>query len=154
MKKTINLMLAAGTLALAGCGQQKNNPEVQPGAEPARPAAAANISAAESAPAPVDFAKLKGRWERPDGGYVLEILEIAPDGKASAGYFNPSPIKVEGAQVSSEDGKLKLFLTLRDTNYPGCTYSLTYDPQTDQLFGKYYQAAVQQTYDVAFARLK
>jgi hypothetical protein len=43
---------------------------------------------------------------------------------------------------------------LRDANYPGCTYNLKYDPQTDQLFGQYFQAALQETFDVTFARVK
>jgi hypothetical protein len=39
-------------------------------------------------------------------------------------------------------------------NYPGCTYTLRYDATADQLFGQYFQATQQQTYDVTFARLK
>ena len=31
---------------------------------------------------------------------------------------------------------------------------MAYDAKNDQLFGEYFQAAQQQTYDVAFARLK
>src|SRR6266850_2054637 len=32
---------------------------------------------------------LKGRWLRPDGGYVLEIRDINPDGMMDVAYFNP-----------------------------------------------------------------
>ncbi len=75
-------------------------------------------------------------------------------GKLDAAYFNPSPINVAQAQASKGDGQLKVFVELRDVNYPGCTYNLTYDAATDQLTGKYYQAVVQETYDIAFARVK
>jgi hypothetical protein len=49
---------------------------------------------------------------------------------------------------------LRVFIELRDVNYPGSTYQLTYDPADDRLKGSYYQAALQETYEVAFARLK
>ena len=71
-----------------------------------------------------------------------------------AGYFNPSPIKVSIARAYQEGGDIKVFIELRDENYPGCTYKLSYDAKSDQLFGQYYQASMQQTYDVAFGRLK
>jgi hypothetical protein len=155
MRQPILVIIAASTLALAGCGQQAANPETKP----ATPAEVSTNTPPQNAPqvaatATADFSTLKGRWERPDGGYVLEIRDIAADGQAEAGYFNPSPIKVESARASSEGGTLKVFVTLRDVNYPGCTYTLAYDAQSDQLFGKYYQAAAQQTYDIVFARLK
>ena len=47
----------------------------------------------------------------------------------------------------------KVFIELRDTNYPGPTYTLTYDPKEDQLKGVYFQAALQQSYDVVFVRM-
>jgi hypothetical protein len=39
-------------------------------------------------------------------------------------------------------------------NYPGSTYTLEHNPQSDQLFGQYFQAAMQQTFEVVFARVK
>jgi len=149
------VLIAAAMLVFSGCGQQKTNSETTDAASGAKPAEFLSSSSAPVASTTsVDFSRLKGRWERPDGGYVLEIRDIAADGKADAGYFNPSPIKVESAQVSSDSGVFKVFVILRDVNYPGCTYTLAYDSQTDQLVGKYYQATAQQTYDIAFARLK
>ena len=41
-----------------------------------------------------DFQPLMGRWQRTDGGYVIEIGRIDADGKLTAGYFNPRPINV------------------------------------------------------------
>ena len=71
-----------------------------------------------------------------------------------AGYFNPRPINVSRAEASQEGTTTKVFIELRDTNYPGSTYTLTYDPQSDQLKGVYFQAALQQSFDVVFVRLK
>ena len=48
----------------------------------------------------------------------------------------------------------EVVVELRDTGYPGCTYTLEYNPQSDQLFGQYFQAAQQATYEVVFARMK
>ena len=58
------------------------------------------------------------------------------------------------ARAYQEGGLTLVFIELRDQNYPGCTYTLTYDARSDQLFGQYYQATMQQTFDVTFARLK
>ncbi len=100
------------------------------------------------------FDRLKGRWRRPDGGYVLEIREVEASGKMDAGYFNPRPINLSRKEASQEGTTTKVFIELRDTNYPGSTYTLTYDPQSDQLKGVYFQAALQQSFDVVFVRLK
>ena len=39
-------------------------------------------------------------------------------------------------------------------HYPGSTYKLMYDPKQDQLRGTYFQAALGQTFDVYFVRMK
>lgn len=102
----------------------------------------------------VDYQFLKGKWQRADGGYILEIQSVTADGKMEAGYFNPNPIHVAKAEATAEGGARKVFVELRDVNYPGSTYTLTYDSATDSLQGVYYQAALQQTYDVVFERMK
>lgn len=97
---------------------------------------------------------LKGKWLRPDGGYTIDIRSIDPaSGKVEAAYFNPNPIKVATAQVRQENSGLNLFIELRDAGYPGCTYKLSYDRQHDQLKGVYYQAAVQESYNIYFIRV-
>jgi len=106
-----------------------------------------------SAVAP-SFQPLTGRWLRPDGGYVLEIRDVGPAGTLTAAYFNPQPIKVAKAEALQERGTIKVFLELRDVGYPGSMYTLTYDPASDQLKGAYFQAALRQSFDVAFVRLK
>jgi len=100
------------------------------------------------------FEVLVGRWLRPDGGYIIQIQSIEAGGKMGAGYFNPRPINVSKAQAKKETGKIKVFVELSDVGYSGSTYTLTYDPKDDVLLGVYYQAAVKQSYDVYFTRMK
>jgi hypothetical protein len=47
-----------------------------------------------------------------------------------------------------------VFVELRDTNYPGSTYTMIYDPRDDVLKGIYYQAAIQESYEIVFVRMK
>lgn len=97
---------------------------------------------------------LKGRWLRPDGGYVLEIQNVKPDGEMEAAYFNPRPIHVAIAKMSQSGPETKVFVELRDTGYPGSAYNLVYDPENDQLKGIYSQATLHQDFDVYFVRMK
>lgn len=100
-----------------------------------------------------DYSKVVGRWQRTDADYVLEIRNSdAATGRLEAVYLNPNPIRVSRAEASQEGGKTKVFVELQDVGYPGCTYRLTYFPQTDQLYGVYYQAALGQSFDVEFGR--
>jgi hypothetical protein len=102
----------------------------------------------------VAFDRLQGPWLRPDGGYVIDIRDVDASGKMHAGYFNPRPINVSQAEASREGDTTKVFIELRDVNYPGATYNLTYDPERDQLRGVYYQPALRQSFDVFFIRMK
>ncbi len=114
-----------------------------------------STSTSTSAPgaAAVGRGVLVGRWQRADGDYVIDVRSVdATTGRLEAGYFNPQPIHVSRAEATEDDGKLKVFLELQDVNYPGCTYRLSYFPQTDQLYGVYFQAAVGESYDVEFTR--
>ena len=97
---------------------------------------------------------LIGRWIRPDGGYVLELKKIGKDNTLKAVYFNPQPIKVFKAEWKGKQGIIKVFVELRDVNYPGSKYNLQYDPKTDRLKGTYFQAVYGETYDVEFVRDK
>jgi hypothetical protein len=100
------------------------------------------------------FDKLNGRWLRPDGGYVLEIRAIDAGGKMAAVYLNPRPINIAKAEATRDGTTLKVFVELRAPNYPGSTYTLTYDREHDQLRGNYFQAVQQQNFDVYFVRMK
>ena len=144
---TFHLSVATAiTLLLTACDKSKPETDAAP------PLAAPNTPEASLPKSP--FAGLVGRWERPDGGYVMEFRSVDANAKIEAAYFNPGPIRVESAKVTNDSGLTKVFVVLRDVNYPGCTYDLTLDTKTDQLYGKYFQATQQQTYDVAFTRLK
>jgi hypothetical protein len=105
----------------------------------APPAAKESVLPSE---AKTEFESLKGSWLRPDGGFVVEIREINVSGKMVAAYFNPRPISVSRAEASQEGTATKVFIELRDTNYPGATYTLTYNPVSDQLRGSAYPEEV------------
>ena len=100
------------------------------------------------------FQTLNGRWLRLDGGYVFEIRAVDPSGKIDALYFNPRPINIAKAEATHVGSKLNVFVELRAPNYPGSTYTLVYDPKQDQLRGTYFQAALGQSFDVYFVRMK
>ena len=100
------------------------------------------------------YERLAGKWVRPDGGYILELREVGSQGALKAGYYNPKSIKVHSASWQSVEGKLKIFVELRDINYPGSTYTLLYDPASNRLKGKYFQAVAGQTYEVEFVRVE
>ena len=110
---------------------------------------AATISPNKETP---DFDRLVGSWVRPDGGYVIEISKIYPDGKVDAAYFNPRSIHVSRSTVSDKDGLIELFIELQGQGYPGSTYTLTYNPAYDAMVGIYFQAVIQQPFDVIFKR--
>ncbi len=104
--------------------------------------------------AAIEFHQLIGRWLRPDGGYVIDIRNISSGGAMEAAYFNPRPINVSRAEVTRKKGSLEVFIELRDTGYPGSTYTLVYDPQQDMFSGIYYQATIGQSFEVVFVRTK
>jgi hypothetical protein len=140
------LLVALGCIGLAGC----NRSDLPATPKPDTPAAK---TATAAAPAPAgDWNRLRGRWLRPDGGYVLEIRSVADDGRADAAYFNPNPIHVAWARIANTGGVLKLDAELRDVNYPGCLYKLSYVPERDQLVGTYFQAQMQETHEIFFVR--
>ena len=99
-----------------------------------------------------DFRVLIGEWVRPDGGYVVHVRDVNPDGSVDARYYNPNEINVAEANVSTWKGLIKLFIKLQDKGYPGSTYTLYYYAEKDVLAGFYYQAAIQQTFEVVFLR--
>jgi uncharacterized protein (DUF2147 family) len=117
-------------------------------------AAAEKADAGRPAAAQSEFQRLEGKWVRPDGGYILELKNIKKDGSLTAAYYNPRPIKVFSAQWNRKEGKINLFVELRDVNYPGSTYTLQYDPATDRLKGKYFQAVERRTFDIEFVRVQ
>ncbi len=142
------LVLIFGALA-AGVFFLLNGKETK-AQSPAPPTGKESVSTSEAVPG---FDHLKGRWRRPDGGYVIDIKDIDSSGKMVAAYFNPRPINVSRAEAALDGTTLKVFVELRDVNYPGATYRLTYDPGSDQLRGIYHQPALQQSFEIFFVRM-
>jgi hypothetical protein len=100
----------------------------------------------------IDEHRIIGRWVRTDGGYILEFKEIGKDGVLKAAYFNPNSINVYQAKIQNSKSAITVFVELRDINYPGSTYNLIYEPETDRLLGTYFQAVERVTYDIEFVR--
>jgi hypothetical protein len=100
----------------------------------------------------LNFSPLLGRWVRPDGGYVLLLKNVGAEGQLEAEYLNPASIHVATAAASGSGSTLNVFVELRDINYPGSTYTLTYDSAADALVGTYYQATAQHHFQVVFTR--
>ena len=151
--RTVLTFSGALVLGAAGaCGPRGEERAGPPAPAPVATAPSAPAGPTAPSPAVAGFDRLLGRWLRADGGYVLEVRAISPDGKADAAYLNPRPIHVARAEALRQGEALTLFVELRDANYPGSTYRLVYDPARDVLGGLYFQAVEQQTFDVEFVR--
>lgn len=107
------------------------------------------LASAQEAP---DFAELKGRWVRTDGGYVIEIRAVDAAGRMQAAYYNPNPITVSQAKAARLGAAVTVLITLRAPGYPGSTYTLVHDPTSDQLKGIYHHAGLQENFEVVFVR--
>lgn len=99
-----------------------------------------------------DKTKIIGEWLRTDSDYMIKIAAVNDDGLLLAQYFNPNPINVSKAEWLSSDGFIKIYLELRDENYPGSNYNLTYIPERDMMVGDYFQAVEGLTFYVEFSR--
>jgi len=128
------------TLALAMIG-----PLAAQGTAPAATGAAATTER------PVTLDALKGTWVRPDGGYLIVIRNVGPQGQLDAMYFNPKALPFAKAEAR-RGVSLRAHFELRAGGYDGSTYDLTYDPASDRLRGTYYQAVAKQKFDVYFTR--
>ena len=138
--RAISLLLgtALASAAIVAIGQ---------GAAPAQ-----SGPSAPSAAARIDVDVLKGAWVRPDGGYLIVIKSVGPNGQLEAMYFNPNPLPFAKARALPEGAILRAFFELQAGGYAGSTYELTYDPASDQLKGIYYQAVAKQKFDIYFVR--
>lgn len=150
------IAIALGIVALAVVTSKRKQAET---GEPAASVSSTGQGTSTNAAATVatvkpDFQKLKGKWLRPDGGYVVEIKTADDNGKLDAAYFNPTPIHVAKAEATQEGSTTKVFIELQDINYPGSTYTLTYVAERDLLVGVYYQALQKQNFEVYFERMK
>jgi hypothetical protein len=149
---TVTIVLAIGILT-AVILLRGREPGGMASPLPSPPAPGSSLAATADSTNP-GFQALHGRWLRPDGGYILDIRDVKASGKIDAVYLNPRPITVASAEATRDGSTLKVFVELRAPGYPGSTYTLTYDPTRDQLAGIYFQAALQQRFDVVFVRMK
>jgi hypothetical protein len=129
----ITVLVCFIIIFLASCADEKSSPP-------------------DKTPVEVDPGKLVGNWLRPDGGYVIEILNVHEQGTLEARYLNPRPINIARAEWKVEDNRLKIYIKFDDVNYPGSIYTLDYFPDRDLLIGAYFQAVQQQSYYVEFIR--
>lgn len=95
---------------------------------------------------------IAGDWQRSDGNYRINVSEVQKEGQVNVKYFNPRPIHIANANVSTEKEMIKLFIKFQDKGYEGSTYRLYYYAQKDALVGFYYQAPTDRTYQVIFLR--
>ena len=149
IKSSIILLLPAVLVVLAsGCneGQDKN--------KTTEPVSTSTETVSPQQKTTADKEVLVGNWERTDAPYQIKITELLDEGTMKAGYFNPKSINVASALWAFTDGVLKIYIELRDENYPGSNYNLIYYPEKDLLAGKYFQAVEKVTYDVGFIRAK
>jgi hypothetical protein len=145
--RVLALLAAVGlTLWASGCKK------TAPAATTEKTAAAAPAAPKAAAPVPEPVKKVIGRWMRADGGYVLELRGADLSGVLDAGYFNPKPIHVSRAIWMQGANGFQVVIELNDVGYPGATYVLSHDPQTDRLVGQYTQPAMQQSFDIEFVR--
>ena len=147
--------------AVASCNQSpkeskervNNNPGISaPGTETVMRSADSDSATIKTAG--TEQLKLKGRWIRSDGDYIIEVFEAGEDGTLKAAYYNPNPINVEKGEWIIDQEKLFMQIILRDVNYPGSAYTLQYVPEDDALAGNYFQAVEGVNYDVFFTRKK
>jgi hypothetical protein len=149
-KKVCVLSAALGLIIIAiillSCGKQGD--EEKTGGKPTSSSSNSRQQIQE------DIEKIIGQWRRPDGGYVIDIRGVQPDGKLHAGYYNPRPINVSEAKAFVKGDMINVFVELYDERYPGSTYELTYDSRSDALVGTYFQAAIRHSFEVVFVRMK
>ena len=98
------------------------------------------------------FAIMAGEWQRSDGNYLIRVSDLEANGRAKVQYFNPRPIHVAKAAISTHKGFIQLSIKFQDKGYEGSTYLLYYYREEDALVGYYYQAKMNRTYKVMFIR--
>jgi len=147
--------LAVAGLALVGLIALpilRRGPAADPGVVDGQRAPTADAASVEAEVPGLPFQRMRGRWLRSDGDYLLDLRWVGSDGRVEAAYLNPRPVHVSRAEAMSDAGRIKLLVELQDTGYPGCLYTLHYDAEADRLIGSYYQAARRETFAVEFNR--
>lgn len=100
-----------------------------------------------------DMNMMQGLWVRADAPYLIELTENT-NGELQASYFNRKSIHVEKTETAEKNGLLYVMVLLRDVNYQGSFYLLSYKRENDTLLGTYFHAASRQQFEVKFKRKK
>jgi hypothetical protein len=150
---TVWLALVAGV----GACKKESQPVAKPPVAAPEPAKATSAAPAATPPAaaaavPEPVRKLLGQWMRADGGYTLDLRRADLSGAMEAKYFNPNPINVSRAIWMQGAAGLQVVVELTDVGYPGATYVLKHNADTDRLVGTYTQPQMQQTFEIEFVR--
>ncbi len=153
-KSWLPVLCFAITTIVVACDQQKEKKESDGSASTSNTTNTAGELVKPQEQKTFDRSILVGDWIRTDAEYRITISEFLDDGTLKAGYFNPKSINVGKAGWVFSDGVMKIYIELRDENYPGSNYNLVYYPDKDLLAGKYFQAVEGVTYDVGFFRKK
>ncbi len=111
-----------------------------------------SLAGAEPAPVKIDYGIIAGEWQRTDGGYLIKVSQVQADGRAVVEYFNPRPIYIAQAGISTQEKLIRLDIKFQDKGYEGSTYKLYYYAEKDALVGFYHQAPMNQTFKVIFLR--
>lgn len=107
---------------------------------------------AEDRQAKPSFGVLIGRWQRSDGGQILEIHGIAADGRMDCTYFNPNPVQVVRAEAVIQGDTLQIFIALEGKDFPRASLQLIYNPNQEILTGRYRQPAKDGTLTVTYVK--
>ena len=153
-KHRLLVLYFAITTMVVACNQQREKKENEGSASMTSTRSTASEAAKPQEQKTLDRLMLVGDWIRTDAEYRITISELRDDGTLKAGYFNPKSINVGKAGWIISEGAIKIYIELRDENYPGSNYNLLYYPEKDLLAGKYFQAVEGVTYDVGFFRKK
>ena len=83
---------------------------------------------------------------------MLRIERFNNDSTINAGYLNPKPIHIAETRRKVIDDTVNFYVIFEDEGYPGSYYSLGYITEEDKLYGFYYQAVINQEFEVVFTR--
>ena len=100
------------------------------------------------------FQVLEGRWQARNGTGVITIKNISATGSIEMQYGDTEPVHVTQAQAGRDGNVTKIQFFLRYPDALCCYYDLTYDPQSDQLKGFFWQKGNSKSKEVIFTRIR
>jgi hypothetical protein len=96
---------------------------------------------------------IKGVWGRVDAAGEIKITEVLHGGSLKSTFYNPKLIAIEKSIWTNSSGVLRVYILLREDDYPGSSFTLNYVAVRDVLVGVYYDALTQKSYPVTFERV-